>query len=315
MSNSRTSPPKWQQGTAIGEVLLALLLAELVSGCGGGSAGGSLQSAQPTSSASTQALVPIVPTVVTTGHYVGAVKIANVTYFGDAVFTQDGAVRLYVGGPDDPDGGLQETRPESSEQFVGNIEMRDGQWSGGGMILGQECAINAAGRFCAQPAPAEISATVQVKGSLNVGLQGQMQVTTSSGTETWQLALHRWPDQPDTSVIPGQLHEMIAEFASAGDVILSFDSGGRWFFQSAASGCVGNGTSVARPDGTVGTFDITLMMENCNAAYAYLNGQYDGLALYTASSYWDYDSLLRMWLSKPTGETPPAALTTLGEPL
>lgn len=30
------------------------------------------------------------------------------------------------------------------------------------------------------------------------------------------------------------------------------------------------------------------MMEKCNGVYAYLNGQYDGLALPTTSSYWDY---------------------------
>jgi hypothetical protein len=121
--------------------------------------------------------------------------------------------------------------------------------------------------------------------------------------------------QPGTSVVSGQYKEMLAEFASSGDVIVNFDSSGRFFFQSAASGCVGNGTSVARPDGTVGTFDVILLMESCTGPYAYLNGQYHGLALYTASSYWDYDSNLRMWLSKPTGETPPVALATLGVPL
>ena len=57
------------------------------------------------------------------------------------------------------------------------------------------------------------------------------------------------------------------------------------------------------------------MMQNCTGLYIYLNGPYDGLALFTASSYWDYDSQLRMWLSKPTGEALPAALTMLEEPL
>ncbi len=33
-----------------------------------------------------------------TGHYVGSVTIAGVAYFGNAVVTQDGAIRLYIGG-------------------------------------------------------------------------------------------------------------------------------------------------------------------------------------------------------------------------
>ena len=78
--------------------MLALLLAELLGACGGG--GGSEQSGMPMSGDST---VPPVPTQAWTGHYVGAVTIADATYFGDAVFTQDGAVRLYGGGPYDND--------------------------------------------------------------------------------------------------------------------------------------------------------------------------------------------------------------------
>ena len=39
-----------------------------------------------------------------------------------------------------------------------------------------------------------------------------------------------------------------------------------------------------------------------------------GLALATPSSYWDYDSLLRIWLSKDSGNGSPAALTMLDEP-
>jgi hypothetical protein len=120
--------------------------------------------------------VPPVATQAWTGHYVGTVKIADVTYFGDAVFTQDGAVRLYVGGPYDNGGELQESRPESAEQFVGTIQMRDGQWSGSGLIIGEKCAINAANRFCGQPAPAEISATVRLNtdGSGSADLQGEI---------------------------------------------------------------------------------------------------------------------------------------------
>lgn len=296
--------------------MLALLLAQLLGACGGGG-----ESAQIGMGISGESSVPPVSPAPTRayGHYVGAVKIANVTYFGDAVFTQDGAVRLYVGGTYDNGGELQMTRPESSEQFVGTIEMRNGQWSGSGLIIGQECAINAANRFCGQPAPAQISATVQLNtdGTGSADLQGEIQVTTSSGTETWLVNLGLWSGLDSTlatsAAAAGQFKELLAEFASAGDVIMNIDSSGKLFFQSAHSGCVGNGALVPHLNGAADMYDVTLVMENCNGAYAYLNGQYDGLALFTPSSYWDYDGLLRMWLSKPGGETPAAALTTLGE--
>ena len=304
-------------------LMLAVLLADLLGACGGG--GGSGPSSAVTTGAVTTGAVTTgastVPPVATqaTGHYIGTVTIAGVAYFGDAVFTQDGAVRLYVGGPYDDAGELQETRPESSEQFVGTFEMHDGQLSGSGLIIGQQCAINAANPFCGQPAPADISATVQLNtnGNGNPDLQGEIQVASSSGTETWPLSVGLWPDSSlaKSAEMAGQYNELIAEFASAGDVSMNIDSSGNLSFQSANSGCVGNGALIPHLDGADDTYDVTLMMENCNGAYAYLNGQYDGLALPTSSSYWDYDSLLRMWVSKPAGETPPAALTTLGQPL
>jgi hypothetical protein len=299
---------------------LALVVAGLLSACGGAS-GQSGTATSVDSNVTPAPPAPTAPTQAPTGHYVGAVTVAEVTYFGDAVFTRDGAVRLYVGGPYDNGGELQLTRPESSEQFVGTIEMRDTQWSGSGLIIGQECAINAAGRFCGQPAPAEISATAQLNtdGSGSSVLRGEIRVTTSSGTETWPLSLQLWgsgdPTLARSAMAAGQYKEVLAEFASAGDVIMHIDSSGKLFFQSANSGCVGNGALVPHLDGAADTYDVTLMMENCNGAYAYLNGPYDGIGLFTASSYWDYDSQLRMWLSKPTEETPLAALTTLGEPL
>jgi hypothetical protein len=330
MSNLLTPLPKRHEAAApdAGAValrsrtLFALLLTELLGACGGG--GGNDHSVGATTGGSDVPAAPAVPPVppvppkTWNGHYVGTVKIANVTYFGDAIFTQDGAVRLYIGGPAGNAGAIQVRRPASSAQFVGTIDMRDGQGSGSGLIIGQECAINAAGRFCGQPATAEINASVQMGSgaSANADLQGEIRITTASGTETWLLDLGLWSD-PTLATTPwsGQLKETLAEFASASDVIMNFDGSGLLTFQSANSGCVGNGALVPHLDGAADTFDVTLTMENCNAAYAYLNGRYDGLALYTASSYWDYDSVLRMWLSKPAGQTPPAALTTLGEPL
>lgn len=296
--------------------LSALLLAQLLCACGGGSGGGPTPVTVPS-----RATVPPAVTQAWTGHYVGTVTIAGVAYFGDAVFSEDGLVRLYVGGPYDNDGVLQLTRPTSSEQFVGTIKMSTikmnaGQGSGSGLIFGQECGIDAANRFCGQPASAEITAAVQLNndGSGSAGMQGGIKVTTSSGAETWPLNLGLWSGPAlATAAVSGQYQEVLAEFASGGAVIMNVDRSGNLTFQSAGSGCVGNGALTPHLGGADGVYDVALTLENCNGAYTYLNGRYDGLALYTASSYWDYDSLLRMWLSNPTGETPPAALTTLGE--
>ena len=58
---------------------------------------------------------------------------------------------------------------------------------------------------------------------------------------------------------------------------------------------------------------VTLTIANCRGAWAYLNGDYSGLAAITSSSVWDYDGLLRVWLSKPAGAMSPVALTMLAE--
>jgi hypothetical protein len=93
------------------------------------------------------------------------------------------------------------------------------------------------------------------------------------------------------------------------------DAAGALFFQSAHSGCVGNGAFDMQRDDSGGGLSLTLTIESCSDAFAYLNGVYDGLASGTPSSVWDYDLLLRVWLSRRTGSGAPAALTLLAEPL
>jgi hypothetical protein len=294
-------------------LMFALVLAGLLDACGGDGSGRSAGAMTSTAAAATTSSAAGAPAPAQggTGHYVGAVKIADTTYFGDAVVTEDGVVRLYIGGPYDDGGELQTARPDSSEQFVGSLQMRDAQWSGSGIIIGQECAIKPANRFCAQPAPAEFSANVSsVSGCASARLQGKIQLVTSGGTETWSLDLGLWGD--DGPLEPGQFQEVLAEFASS-DVIVTLDGSERLFFQSSGSSCIGNGTLAPHSAGPAGISDMTLLMESCSGAYAYLNGTYGGLALATPSSCWDYDSVLRIWLSKGSGEGSPAALTMLGE--
>ena len=63
--------------------------------------------------------------------------------------------------------------------------------------------------------------------------------------------------------------------------------------------------------GALNVYDVTLTVAGCVAPYDYLNAQYQGLATTTPSTVWDYDSLLRMWLSRAGGGSTPA-LTMLG---
>ena len=55
------------------------------------------------------------------GRFVGKVTIGETAYFGDALLTVDGAIRLYVGGPYAPSGVIQGRTPEGSAQVVGTV--------------------------------------------------------------------------------------------------------------------------------------------------------------------------------------------------
>jgi hypothetical protein len=295
--------------------LLGLLVAQTLAGCGGGG----YEAALPTSAGSS----PPPPTSGSSlaaseawnGRFVGTVKIGDRVLYGDALLTVDGAVRLYLGGPYASDGTVQETRPESSAQFVGKIGMHsDAQAVGTGVIIGQGCAAADHGRFCGQTATGNISVSV-VSGDI----QGEIQVTTNAGYETWLLELGPWSNYYVLSARPadlaGQYTEELAEFAPDGDVIVNVDGAGHLFFQSAHSGCTGNGTLTPHLNGQFNVYDVALTIESCNAPYAYLNGAFEGLATTTPDTYWDYDSLLRIWLSTRDGSPSQAAVTMLGSPL
>jgi hypothetical protein len=121
------------------------------------------------------------------GRYVGTVTIGAVNYFGDALLTADGLIRLYVGGRGGDDGTIQEAIPAGSAQLVGTLHGQTNQISGDGLVFGQECAVSAPGRFCAEVGHANIS--IAVVSALPVAIQGDILVTTSAGTETWSLDL------------------------------------------------------------------------------------------------------------------------------
>jgi hypothetical protein len=252
------------------------------------------------------------------GRYIGTVTIGGQQLFGDAIVTVDGAVRLYVGGLYDAGGELQFTRPAGgSAQFVGHVASSSGgSGSASGLVIGQGCTDPQVVHLCSGVATGEMTFTISaVSGwAVDATLSGAVHVATSAGEETWLLDLGRWGNYYLMSASPGdmsgQYREELAEFATGDDTVLSI-SGSQLQFQSANSGCTGNGTLTPHLDGAFFVFDVTLDIGNCNATYARFNGRFEGLASATAGNVWDYDTVLRMWLSKPDGTEPQVALTML----
>jgi hypothetical protein len=296
--------------------LVGLLFAQALAGCGGSGSGAS---SVPLSAGPLPTPASLPSARAWGGHFIGTVKIGDSEYYGDALITGDGAIRLYVGGEYASDGTVQLTRPESSNQFVGNLEVHADQASGSGFIIGQQCALDRSG-FCGENASAEIHlAQYAIETAAEIGIRGEMQVTANDATQIWSLDL-----QPIDSgvlarpgLVQGMYHEELAEFAIDDDTLVSVDLAGRLFFQSAHSGCIGNGTLAPHLDGEFNIYDVTLVIASCIAPYDYLNGKFDGLATTTPSSVWDYDSysLLRTWLSTREGAPSPAAVTMLGSPM
>ena len=281
-------------------------LATGLAGCGG-------TSSEPSAPAAPSPPTSASPGESGDGRFVGTVTIGSTSLFGDALLTVDGSLRLYVGGPYESTGALQLDKPDGSAQFVGEVSAQGQQVSGSGMVIGQRCALPASDRFCDEPAPAEVRLTVR-----SGEARGEIEVTTRKGVETWTLNLTAWsnyyglPARRDD--LSGQFQEDLAEFAQDGDTILSIDDAGQLFFQSAGSGCTGNGIVSPHLDGNVNVYKVALTIASCDAPYTHLNGEFEGLATTTPGSYWDYDSFLRVWLSTSVPNAPPEAITMLATP-
>jgi hypothetical protein len=110
----------------------------------------------------------------------------------------------------------------------------------------------------------------------------------------------------------GLYEERLAEFADDGSVIVSVDSAGRLFFQSARSGCVGNGVLAPHLDAEFNVYDVTLTIASCTSVYEYLNGEFEGLATRTVGGGWDdWGDWLVFWLTS-AGTPTRAAMTMWG---
>lgn len=293
--------------------LACLLLAQVLAGCDGVTA-----TPPPVNTPPTSRNPPPFDGPSGHGHFRGTATIGDDLYHAEALLTVDGELRLFVGGLLGPTSGPitgaglagELLDPGEAKQFSGLLEVSGDQGAAGaGLVIGEVCAAPDVGRFCGESAPAEATMTDVTNGNL----AGEIRVATSAGDEIWLLDLSAWSTSYPLSGAVGNLGgtftEELAQFAEAGDVVISIDGAGRLFFQGPATGCTGNGALTPHLDGEFHVYDVDLLIENCNATYDFLNNEYSGLATETQDGYWDFVAWLLIFVSTPDGVESPAAIT------
>lgn len=243
------------------------------------------------------------PTTFSDGHYYGEATIDGESYELESILTLDGDMRIHIAGPSAPPNAI------GSVQFTGGLLWSQEGSFGSGLVIGQDCSSPAPGRFCTETGVGQIRLDA-------AGRSGEIQVTTSAAEETWGLEMefldgsYTWVPPASLEYLDGLLEATLAEFNAGSDTVLSIDSAGRLFFQSPDSGCIGNGTLALHGDGNYPVYDAALTIGACNAAYARLNGEFDGLVTDWMSTPWQYwtDGLV-FWLSTSDPDAPQAALT------
>jgi hypothetical protein len=252
------------------------------------------------------------------GYFTGWVWIENARYLGEALLTTDGAVRLLVFGPYVRLGvGLTPSGDTSARQFVGTFVVAGETASGSGVVLGHPCASPHAHETCGVATPGALAITQGTREQL----LGELVVAANSGVEAWLFELSfaegvLYAQEANLESIEGSYEEQFAEFAAHTDVITSIDGNGRLFFQSPATGCVGNGSLTPHSDGKLSVYDVSLTIENCSSGFAHLAGEFEGLAAETTShsgwecTFWfpDCDGLA-FWLSSRPGTPQPRAMS------
>ena len=280
----------------------ALLVPVWIVACGGGGSG---TTAPPPPGPQPSAAVTV------QGHFLGETDLPGETLFVEALVAEDGEARMNVSsflwdravleGGGGPTSDL--VKPTESMQFVGSAVFSQFHADGHGVVLGQDCTLSPPGRFCDAPVDASLSYDVSDSGVLT----GNLRVSAPSGIENWSLRLRQWgtSDPRGGSAPNGVFREELAPFAAANDVSVTFDRG-QMSFRSAATGCVGHGTLTPHLDVT----DVVLLITDCAAPYALLNGEFQGLETASQSGYWDYDgSWIVIFLAAPDGAPPRPALT------
>jgi hypothetical protein len=294
---------------------LSLTLAMSATGCHRSSPTQS-QLAVPAPASPAAPALPSGPAPILPGHVVGQVSIDGEKHWIDGLLAPDGTLRLDV-----ENAKTTILDIAGPVQLVGALVMTDslaGRAIGAGIVVGQDCGAAEPSRFCGEIAAWELS--LNTTGPfVDSGAEGPLTVHSPSGDEVWMLDTGYWGGTAafdegfSSALLPsaGVFSERHADFAHDGEVILNLDAGGRFFFQSAQTGCTGNGT-LQPYDVTArrNLFRVALTIASCTAQFEHLNAVFDGLSTFEGSDPWDApDQLFKMWLSTGAGASAPAALT------
>jgi len=244
------------------------------------------------------------------GRLVGNITVGDEDYGISGLFTSQGAFRLTIGQ-------LTSGPPESESAFaqmIGSFAVTGRQASGSGVLIGEACALPSAGRFCGTRAPVRIELT-KTGAWIDEGASGLVRVTTSGGEQVWPLHIGYWGgragfDPSLLSLLEMLYHVHQAEFSLNVGTPMTIDGEGRLFFQSAETGCTGNGALSPDHAGALNLYRVALKIESCNGAFGYLNADFEGLSTLESLTPWDYDySVLRIWVSTPADAPSPAAIS------
>ena len=179
-------------------------------------------------------------------------------------------------------------------------------------MIGEACGLPSPGRFCGTETAVRIEVT-KTGLLIDQGSSGVIRVATQNGETTWPLRLGYWGGQAGfDQVLPGagvyELHQ--AEFVRATRVFMTVYGDGRAFFQSAETGCTGNGTISGYLGQRFNLYAVELEIRGCTGSFSYLNTDFEGLATGESLTPWGYDfSVLSLWLSTRAGSPSPAAIT------
>lgn len=290
---------------ALARTVLAGTALLAIASCSGSSGPGSVPGPNP--GMAPPPAEPVAALPVWQGYYHGSATIDGAMVEMDALLSRDGQVRMRIGEASDDFGFV---RP--SLQYVGSFENHETGITGTGVVIGQGCAQAGAGEFCGNAVPATLKLSEDgIFGSSNRSrLAGTLQLSGASAEESWWIDTD-WSDQAyspgGTAYYQGQyLAKPWTEVTSTATV-LSIDSTGSVFLQSAVSGCVANGLIGANSI-------IAMTIDNCAGEFGYLNGDYEGLISAYCWDPWDYACYgLSVWLSAPGSAARTAAVTITAE--
>lgn len=246
------------------------------------------------------------------GYYNGTATNVDGEHFVEALVLKDGTLRMTIGGSWQGTGSLQ---------FVGHFQTDGDHADGDGIVIGQDCWNSTPSHFCGMAVPAVVGLT-EPASSLEYDqrpvLSGDLTVTADEASDNWTLDLrlgarigffysNLWRDM---NGVYGDYSYDTSDLAAFGsDLVVNVDHLGQVFFQSAQTGCVGNGSLSLYGDGTSNILSASLLVENCGEDRASMNGALEGLA-----SFFDGNGFggpeISMYLSRPTGNDVPVALRT-----